>query len=1404
MAHDLNHLESISEMFQPLIPSVEVSKVTLQLISVPPKSPGARGSGLTHGHGRVPTDHRILVSDPHIDPAGTRRRRNRRTGGTASHPIYKSYEVLTGFVDTDRLSSKERVDVRTGLEERQSNQKLGIKLNLVIKEPIKGKSLLDIALVREALAIKVVLTDTTDSYEAWLRSDEPVRNPVLTPAHPLYGKEELPSLDSVVYTWSAFAAGAEGLNKFEEVEENGQRVSVYPFEINLRMGSISPDNLGVIVYSFLDLDLLWDALTPGGGGASSPGGQWLRGFIGDPGGAVPGGLEGRRDSLMVIRDGQISSTSYVMKDLRGNLWNGSYHWRSSASAGRGTRYAAGGTISLEDLRSETRCLEEAGNKIRLGTFTSREIRCGGVAAVTSVGAVPTPSVPGRVIMRAGPGGKITLDMIKARMKDLAVLIKNAEDMEAVGAATAGWMTGLSVYDLFEYQKPLERNQIEIHKVQDFRVFEQIQNFEIQFSWIENAIFTALKKDLRNNRIDINQSSTYFSDIFLSRDINDGCRFFFSFDWQRMLVENSIFGNLCKSIPGRPTHPGHSAARVGFSILDESEIVSMKLYRTRVEGSGEIGSKPINYSKTIINPPKIKPKVFEENQIDEHIITAEDAWSTTFSYNIDPKTGQRLIHQRIEQFAVPMERQNQPVAITTKAGISEITSNDLAISSLPGAPNNELRHITGMDNTVLEKTDGYYQYKVVFEILDKSIAIIEKKREDLDLWIDGLKRYYEEATKTIRTVDDAVLVGSPYLAPNPIRATGIQGIRRSEIRTLRGELKYGNFNSKTNRFINAFAERYAPVTGGRELVSIVPQRGFPEPLAGVALKDSIMGFAELIIFLSKNPRVSVNSGIAKGLLGYLNPWSATPASINAVIRLMETISSKLGTILGTVNPTEVPVTTPMPNEKRIVQKTHSPAKNKTFKITHEFSSIFNANQQTHLGFDFLGTTIPLSETPGLFDTSLYQMRLSDFATQTQSELTKIWTSTGIAITNLIANPTANPALPAFDGGAVGRTAGVYFTPARVVLPGGSIDPTTNQPMESFDIHHGALGLRAKFLRSVSYSLYGKRTGGQFLGQITSKPGVTIATARRGAGIKEDDLGKLANDLSDYFTVHHDTDVVTPDNIAGQSIYSYVVNNVSTRREADPRLQPGPGSGSLISTQLDEGIGDEYYKTMRNLSQTQRERAYNFYFSMLKQVQFDSKDQGYIPQPEAPLRIEDWSLVQQGQPNSPIQRIFGQSSTARRTGLFKEAPPQIKSLLYYESLINNPISPLQQRTRDLYADLGTDTDLIAEFTLTTQIINKIEFLSGYSRGTLSVPNDPRTTGTNAAKSRVQQLPASQQEPVHLLGLPQWQSTNGVNMGQKKGRKLFCRSMPYEEQSLLIRRSKPFDLPVYDEYFLIEVAS
>jgi hypothetical protein len=841
-------------------------------------------------------------------------------------------------------------------------------------------------------------------------------------------------------------------------------------------------------------------------------------------------------------------------------------------------------------------------------------------------------------------------------------------------------------------------------VQDFRSFNTIEELPLDFSITDNEVFSNLRKDLRGERIDINVPKTYFSKIALSKDPEHNCQFAFSLDWRKILIDNSLFGNLFRKDEEM------------LQLMTRSSIEALRVFRVRIAGSPQAGSDPfyqmldggIRTLGTLGNP-----KLFDSDAENKMIILTKDAF--------DPSRDRSILKSYKSK---------------SGDGIQEVLNL--------GPPVFGFRHFGGTDRGVASLNDGHYQYKIEIEILDKSAFIVNEKLVSLHRHIKTLKKYYNKAIEPKRNAA-APPSDSPYIKDTR------EGYDP-------GEIIPGNYNVTTKRFTKSFIDRNTNNEG--ELIA--------------DLKIPIRDFIRTLKFFSKKWKRNLENQIRNSLMSWINPNIATPESIMIVIKLMETVSSKVSSVLGTVYKNNLSFT--KDNEQSVIKKSIT-AKNRAFEIRGGSSEWFSVNTKDTSGFIFLPTSDNVSREssdiltreqqlrpPGsqpislsrpelaggyvsprvggpmpsarqATDSGLRKISHKDYDLRVSEELQKFWTSDDTFLSD--------------DLGSLLDTNGTYFTPSFIQLSRGPAvqveGPTLDTSVETKPQQQNLFNYK-----STKVSVKTAKTI-DFL-----KP---MAQNLAGASFKEEEeydeeaLKKMLNKkIVSSFGSNQDMVVESPNNPKLEAVFG------KTTSKAPARKSPPEFAGCSSELAISEVEEKEEASTPILLSIVKDESG-----GPVKMADFDLRAK------IRPRLSKTYDAV-----NGDLPYAESEANTeAKVRSILKSAPPQIKGLLHYETDKAN----YNEEVKELYESLSSDKSKYSEFVYKTQVINKIEAHVGYELD-------------------------SEGEP--LINKPIWKPIKEGETDVIKefpNRSLVCRNTPYADENFSITRDENFDKQTYDEYFILE---
>ena len=238
---------------------------------------------------------------------------------------------------------------------------------------------------------------------------------------------------------------------------------------------------------------------------------------------------------------------------------------------------------------------------------------------------------------------------------------------------------------------LERFPVSNTKLQDFRDIKEIQRLTLDFSVVENSpLRRNTTKILMNNSTEPVRTPVYFSEMSLTRDKDGDSKFFFSIDFDKLVQENAVFGNLF----------AEASPRLKMLMLRNTQIRSMRVLRRRIKGNTSLNK--------LGSPHGLG--VFDKNEPLELVAHSNEKSWKSFS------------------------------STKTSSG----TLREVELVTEEEAP--MVRHFTGMDLSMSEVTDGMYQYVVELEVDDATIEFLVSKTQELFKAKNVLSEYLAEASK----------------------------------------------------------------------------------------------------------------------------------------------------------------------------------------------------------------------------------------------------------------------------------------------------------------------------------------------------------------------------------------------------------------------------------------------------------------------------------------------------------------------------------------------------------------------------------------------------------------------------------------------------------------------------------
>ena len=147
--------------------------------------------------------------------------------------------------------------------------------------------------------------------------------------------------------------------------------------------------------------------------------------------------------------------------------------------------------------------------------------------------------------------------------------------------------------------------------------------------------------------------------------------------------------------------------------------------------------------------------------------------------------------------------------------------------------------------------------------------------------------------------------------------------------------------------------------------------------------------------------------------------------------------------------------------------------------------------------------------------------------------------------------------------------------------------------------------------------------------------------------------------------------------------------------------------------------------------------------------------------------------------------------------RATPIQVKALIYRATVGNRYHWNDKFKTASQYLSYAAPNSYNSNYVYTQlqlQTINRVEALDGYNRQDPVIDTDPASpTFQQRIGGGEIMLNSPIWKPMHEILYP-----GATPLPNAENR--LCRSVPYEKEEYLIKRSENCDLPTYDQYFIM----
>ena len=331
---------------------------------------------------------------------------------------------------------------------------------------------------------------------------------------------------------------------------------------------------------------------------------------------------------------------------------------------------------------------------------------------------------------------------------------------------------------------------------------------------------------------------YFSDVHLTSDSSRACGFLFGYSHLDFMKDNSMYGRFFDNVEDS----------LRDTVLRRCSIQEIKILRRRVKHH-----KQGAYARGF-------PNVYEPwdaEQVDHIVVSSKSN-----------RTGKVPPTQRIT-VADTGERKGRKGG----GGVREV---ELSHGDSNGK-DFRIRHFTGKDMGVKDRTVGIYQYGVEITVRDYVPVYIARHLKRMQKQVARLREY--EVFANIPVVNRYKMtytdphVGTKFVSPDGQRAKATVAIVAGEARSntnTRNQTQVGHYDPTTNKFTREFLQ-FATSKYGRSRPWDAAPRAFVE------LMDLVV---------SEKMTRQKKEKMRKNLSSICNPRSGTPRGISAVIDTLE--------------------------------------------------------------------------------------------------------------------------------------------------------------------------------------------------------------------------------------------------------------------------------------------------------------------------------------------------------------------------------------------------------------------------------------------------------------------------------------------------------------------------------------
>jgi len=665
--------------------------------------------------------------------------------------------------------------------------------------------------------------------------------------------------------------------------------------------------------------------------------------------------------------------------------------------------------------------------------------------------------------------------------------------------------------------------------------------------------------------------------------------------------------------------------------------------------------------------------------------------------------------------------------------------------------------SGIDATIKSKTDGYYQYRVELHVLDITEQIFESHIKSLNISMLSLREYYNTAINFPSEIKNPY--GDPHkndtddYAKNQKSKSSKKSERKPRSGKKQHEEDTGGFsNEQVVRSENKKGKRSKQYVRGEYVPRNfnVLKNKFSDSFsygsdwnAAKFLNDyfEVLSFysSESIDFISKY----------KALANIISPHCGSPEGILAVIKLISALQNKISSFAALYKGLK---SKDDDAGEADVNKSHIEGGDRKkltiFHVRHQFKTTYDSNIPFDVGFNFLN----LANGDKL---GLKQVSRSEFEEIISAENKKLFNNENADLS--IGNVT--------KGDSVFTSMYSYVTPTKIsissVAKWGSVN-LKNPGVIAFFGDFKNLGKSIKYLNTnLNNEILGKSYAMTLMNEATNNvtnPKFSNNNKPMNKSEKQkiidclglDDDIDFANSTSEYFGLNKNVVVVNED------------------ADATPKK---PQEKSVKSSDDDNDNTEKYVDNDLGKGKTsEQNRIAKPIFDDLLGLDIDSLC----------CNIDNFNV---GLCETNIKKkVIASKSNQTPSSIFRSLPNSVKLLFKFNE---NGFSAEQATAlrKDVICFLEKNPCKDDEDTFR------------YKFGTIDIIEVLTNFDTTRKK-----LKDGTTLDDFQLGMPAWKPVTKSLLNQTSGKNLLCRLTPYENSAVNIKRSKDYELPTYDEYFIL----